>query len=714
MASIIPGFEYDIFISYRQNDNLSGWVTEFVSALQEELAATLKEPVSVYLDTNPNDGLLEIHSVDKSLEGKLKCLIFIPIISQTYCDSKSFAWQHEFVAYNKMAMEDQFGRDIRLSNGNVTSRILPVKIHDLDTEDMTLLENELGGVLRSIEFIYRASGVNRPLKPNDERAENLNHTYYRDQINKVANAVKEIINAIKKYKLQTGEISKKVVILKHETIRKLNPKFIIGSFLVLAILVLGYFFVPKLFKSSELVEKSIAVLPFENMSNDPEQEYFSDGMMQEIMNHLFKIGGLKIPSSTSSMRYKGSKLSVREIARELGVSYILEGNVFRSGDNIRIIVRLINCRDERLLWTEDYKRAITAVNLLEIQSDVAQQVALNMKVVINPDVRQRIETKPTVNTEAYTLFLKAFNPNLTFDQSKSMLERVIILDPGYADAYSTLANLWIYSGGHDAVVEREKVLEKAEPLLEKSLQLDKNSLDAHSAMASLRLYYFWDFKSVEKQYQLCKQLNPSNSDIRMPFSDYLLASGKSTEAFSLTKKAFDLNKNSADYWVQMSLAYYYNDQQEKALETIQTAEQLFPNDDFVFINSIRLLDYLGKYDKAIELFENKTEGIQLNDLIPYYLGHIGIAYFKTHNKSKSAIFLNELLSRSRKSPVGSPSFFASAVYTAMGEKDNALQSLEKAYSDHEVEMYWLKVEPLFRPLHGDPRFENILLKIGFK
>jgi tetratricopeptide (TPR) repeat protein len=295
-----------------------------------------------------------------------------------------------------------------------------------------------------------------------------------------------------------------------------------------------------------------------------------------------------------------------------------------------------------------------------------------------------------------------------------MLERVIILDPGYADAYSTLANLWINSGGHDAVVEREKVLEKAEPLLEKSLQLDKNSLDAHSAMASLRLYYFWDFKSVEKQYQLCKQLNPSNSDIRMPFSDYLLASGKSTEAFSLTKKAFDLNKNSADYWVQMSLAYYYNDQQEKALETIQTAEQLFPNDDFVFINSIRLLDYLGKYDKAIELFENKTEGIQLNDLIPYYLGHIGIAYFKTHNKSKSAIFLNELLSRSRKSPVGSPSFFASAVYTAMGEKDNALQSLEKAYSDHEVEMYWLKVEPLFRPLHGDPRFENILLKIGFK
>ena len=126
MPSVLPGFEYDIFISYRHNDNRSGWVTEFVSALQEELAATLKEPLSVYFDTNPHDGLLETHSVDKSLEGKLKCLIFIPVISQTYCDPKSFAWQHEFVAFNKMAKEDQFGRDIRLAGGNVASRILPV------------------------------------------------------------------------------------------------------------------------------------------------------------------------------------------------------------------------------------------------------------------------------------------------------------------------------------------------------------------------------------------------------------------------------------------------------------------------------------------------------------------------------------------------------------------------------------------------------------
>src|SRR5258706_1653922 len=175
MASIIPGFEYDIFISYRHKDNRGDhWVTEFVSALKTELEVTFKEDISIYFDINPHDGLLETHNVDKSLEGKLKCVIFIPIISQTYCDIKSFAWQNEFRAFNKLAKGDQFGRDIKLGNGNVASRILPVKIHDLDAEDKTLLESELGGGLRAVEFIFKSAGVNRPLRVEDKREHNLN------------------------------------------------------------------------------------------------------------------------------------------------------------------------------------------------------------------------------------------------------------------------------------------------------------------------------------------------------------------------------------------------------------------------------------------------------------------------------------------------------------------------------------------------------------
>ncbi|HET9432832.1 MAG TPA: hypothetical protein VFO37_03705, partial [Chitinophagaceae bacterium] len=197
MPSIVPRYEYDIFISYRHKDNKGEhWVTEFVNALRTELESTFKEDISIYFDENPHDGLLEIHNVDKSLEGKLRCLIFIPIISQTYCDPKSFAWLHEFCAFNRIAKEDKFGRDIRLNSGNIASRILPIRIHDLDSQDKSLIENELGGPLRSIDFIFKSPGVNRSLLPADSPEKNFNKTHYRDQINKVANGVKEIIQGL--------------------------------------------------------------------------------------------------------------------------------------------------------------------------------------------------------------------------------------------------------------------------------------------------------------------------------------------------------------------------------------------------------------------------------------------------------------------------------------------------------------------------------------
>src|SRR5664280_2509399 len=162
MSAILKDYNYDLFISYRQKDNkYDGWVTEFVENLKKEIDATFKEDVSVYYDINPRDGLLETYNVDASLREKLKCLVFIPVISQTYCDPKSFAWQNEFVAFNRIASADPLGRDVKLASGNVCSRIIPVKIHELDTSDIELFEKEIGSRLRSIEFIYESTGVNR-------------------------------------------------------------------------------------------------------------------------------------------------------------------------------------------------------------------------------------------------------------------------------------------------------------------------------------------------------------------------------------------------------------------------------------------------------------------------------------------------------------------------------------------------------------------------
>jgi tetratricopeptide (TPR) repeat protein len=200
MASLIPGYEYDIFISYRQKDNkLDGWVTEFVNNLKLELEATFKEDIGVYFDINPRDGLLETHDVGASLKEKLKCLVFIPVISRTYCDPKSFAWEYELKPFVEQAARDTFGLKVILPTGNVASRVLPVRIHDLNSTDLRLCEGIMEGVFRPVDFIYKSAGVNRPLRANEDHPhDNLNKIYYRDQINKVANAIEEIISSLKR------------------------------------------------------------------------------------------------------------------------------------------------------------------------------------------------------------------------------------------------------------------------------------------------------------------------------------------------------------------------------------------------------------------------------------------------------------------------------------------------------------------------------------
>ena len=197
MASLIPGYNYDIFISYRQKDNKGDrWVSEFVDALKDELESTFKEEISVYFDINPHDGLLEMHDVDESLKEKLNCLVFIPIVSRTYCDPKAFAWGHEFKAFVERASGDQFGLKIKLPDGNVASRVLPVRIYELDDKDIKLCESVLQSVLRGVEFIYKEPGVNRPLTSKDDERKNLSGTIYRNQINKVANALEAIMNGM--------------------------------------------------------------------------------------------------------------------------------------------------------------------------------------------------------------------------------------------------------------------------------------------------------------------------------------------------------------------------------------------------------------------------------------------------------------------------------------------------------------------------------------
>ncbi len=198
-ASILPEYDYDIHISYRYNDNkYDGWVSEFVDKLNQELSATLKDKLSIFLNKNPEDKREEYQMEDGSFKPKIKSLLFIPVISQTYCDNNSPVWKNEFRIFQEEIKNDGLGSTIKLSNGNMVSRVMPIKIHDIDNEDIRLLESELSGGLRSIDFIYREEGVNRPLlSTDDEKHANPLRPMYRNQINKLANAIKEIITGIK-------------------------------------------------------------------------------------------------------------------------------------------------------------------------------------------------------------------------------------------------------------------------------------------------------------------------------------------------------------------------------------------------------------------------------------------------------------------------------------------------------------------------------------
>ena len=726
MPSLLTGFEYDIFISYRQKDNKGDrWVSEFVEALKTELESTFKEEISVYFDINPHDGLLETHDVNASLKDKLKCLIFIPIISRTYCDPKSFAWEHEFKAFVGQASTDQFGLKVKLPNGNVASRVLPIQIHEITPDDKAHIEKELGGILRAIEFIYKEPGVNKPLTTLDDEKINLNKTKYRIQINKLAYAIDELIQSITGQ--QTNPVERKLqydkslpgvndkgitkVLSDTTAISRGSRKWLM--IMLSAVLCIVVAFV--LFKSIESskktkdftrVEKSIAVLPFTNLSNDPEQGYLSEGMREEILNHLFKIGGLNISSSSSTMRFRESKFSIREIARDLGVSYVLEGNVRKSGNQIRVIVRLINGKNEELVWTEDYDREMTAFNILEIQSDVAMQVAENLKVIINPEVKKRIRSHATENTEAYTLYLQAVYGD-SYENRMQLLQKAVLLDPGFADAYAIMAYslMWVTNDS----LSREQRLEKVEPLLNKALQSDSNSIQAHLAYSELKLYFYWDFEAVEKEIQIFKQLNPSNTEESFSIMQCLWALGRNKEAFEMAKDCFNnFDKMVEAKWTFMAEAYQNLGEQEKALATIETALNLFPDNSFVHTHALSIYILTARYDEAIGLFEKNNLGKELNDIDYRSLSSAGIAYFKTGNKSKATSILNELLSRNR-------NFYGAAhVYIGMGENDKAVQCLEKAYNERETDMALLKTDSYFKPLHGDPRFENLLLKIGFK
>lgn len=696
MASILPGFEYDIFVSYRHNDNLDGWVTDFVQNLDKELKATLKDIVSIYFDRSPHDGLLETHNVDKSLEGKLKCLIFIPIISQTYCDPKSFAWQHEFCAFNKLSKEDQFGRDIKLSNGNVASRILPIKIHDLDADDKATIEKEIDGVLRAIEFTFNSAGVSRPLMTADKREENTNKTLYRDQINKVARAIKELIVGVRNSNdLPIGESQKTIV---PDPFRKRILR-VAAVLVLLGILGFGFYNFGGLGESrTPATDRSIAVLPFVNMSNDPEQEYFSDGISEEVLNLLAKVPELKVIGRTSSFYFKGKNEDLRIIGEKLGAAHLLEGSVRKDGNKIRITAQLIRADDGSHLWSETYDRKLESV--FELQDEIAADVLKQLKLKL---LGISLTSPSAVSSEeVHNLMLKGkFNFNKG-DYVKALIyyQQALALDSGNVAVWTSLAQMKAIMGNADFKLFDEN-FKAVRYCAEKALSLDRNFSDAHRAMGFAYYFIDFDWDKARTEFKTALQLDPNNSDAYRNLSQLETSLGNYDAAAADAQKSLELNPLNYVNLSTLGRVYLAKGMYDKA-EKVFTEEMEFnpvlAKTELIYIYLISHRPTLAQklIDEMAGIL-NEKEKIGMTAMIHYDLGKKSEA-IQMLKKSMADIQLEK----------GSAT--VARAFAFMNQKDDAFEWLDKAFIER-YSMSQLKWHPFFANLRGDPRFKELLNKM---
>jgi TolB-like protein/AraC-like DNA-binding protein len=458
-------------------------------------------------------------------------------------------------------------------------------------------------------------------------------------------------------------------------------------------------------------DKSIAILPFKNLSEDQENEYFSEGVIEAIRTGLSQIGELRVISRTSVEQYRQSAKSAREIAAELGVSALLEGSIQRNNNQVRIDVRLVDGVTEEQVWAESYDRELKDV--FAIQTEIAQRVASELNAKLSVEEKSRLSKTDTKDEKAYDLYLKGVYEYRTYTNKGThraieLLTQAIALDSNYARAYAFLANSYFglatIFGAELGAIE---ALEKGKPLIDKALVLDPGLDEAHMLMGFYRLYHDWDFDGAEAAYRTA--IRSDHPDALAMYADFLNFSRRHDEALSIAER---LNVKDPYYPnSRMILAYVYNNRFKDALDFSENRLKMFNNYSTLDCHGFLLLQ-MKQYKEAI-LYFNKAiaiEGIRY----PRMLGWIGAAYAKSGDRAKALEIISELKDRLANHDQGSIAFFIAVIYSALDDKNAALSWLQTAYSSHDMEMPWLMTEPQFYSLHGQPQFQKLKQQIGFK
>jgi TolB-like protein len=451
-------------------------------------------------------------------------------------------------------------------------------------------------------------------------------------------------------------------------------------------------------------DNSIAVLPFVDMSQAKDQEYFSDGLSEELLNLLAQVPQIRVIARTSSFAFKGKEVGVAEIAKTLSVAHVLEGSVRKSGDTLRITAQLIRTTDSSHLWSETYDRQLTDV--FKVQDEIAAAVVAQLKVKLLP-AQQVTSLHRTANTEAYNQFLLG---NQFFSRTSAegyrlaatAYQKAIALDPGYAAAYAGLAFAELYAGDYAATAEENvSARQRALAAADKSIALAPDLADGYAARGWLRSNVTWDWTGGQADFEKALALEPGSAATQRRYGLLLLNLGRMTEAVAATRKSIELDPLSSAAWNNLGTMYFVNpDQFREAREALDRALAINPESNFAN-NNLATLELLeGHAQKALDVFRRAGEvwsqtGVAMAE---HTLGHA----------KESQRALDELIAKY----AHDSAYQIADVYAWRGEADKAFEWLERAYVQRDGGLGGIKVDPVLKSLWTDARFAAMLKKLG--
>jgi len=461
-------------------------------------------------------------------------------------------------------------------------------------------------------------------------------------------------------------------------------------------------------KSDAGTIRSLAVLPLENLSRDPDQEYFADGMTEALTTELAQISSLKVISHTSVVQYKGTKKSLPQIAQELSVDAVVEGAVQRSGDRVEITVQLIQGPSDRHLWAKSYERGLRDV--LELQREVTHSITDEIQAKLTPPEKVHLGSARSVNSEAYEDYLKGhylLSIEGNMRQGIAYFQRAIQKDPNYALAYAGLAESYITLGQPGEDMPPKETLPQAKAAATKALAIDDSLGEAHAALAHVIELYDWDWQGAEKEYRRALELNPNDAMAHDWYGEYLQAMGRNEEGFVQVRQAMQLDPLNAHLATDLGEHFYTARQYDQAIRAFQKTFELEPDDGEAHLGLGWVYGEKKMYPEAIAELEKVVNLWDRNDVSVASLGKV-LGY--SGRKQEARKLLEELRERSKHRYI-SP-YLIALVQIGLAERDQAIASLEQGYTNRDEWMMFLKVDPRWDDLGLDPRFKDLLRRVG--